>query len=130
MSQTSALWSSMSSRTLSRLLSVPVAGGTGTILGVAMWLTPSPTGHGTHLQLGLGQCTFLAMTGYPCPMCGMTTTFTLLAHIHPITAMFTQPFGLVLFSMTVGALSTSQISRARSAFAPENRAMATSTDSC
>ena len=34
------------------------------------------------------------------------------------------------FSMTTGALSTSQISRAWSAFAPEKRAMAASTASC
>ena len=34
-------------------------------------------------------------------MCGMTTTFSLLAHLRPIDALITQPFGVVLFGMTV-----------------------------
>ncbi len=80
---------------------------TGTILLLAAWLTPSPLGHATHLQLGLGNCSFLVATGYPCPMCGMTTTFALLAHLHPIQAFINQPFGVVLFSMTVGSFAIS-----------------------
>ena len=39
-------------------------------------------------------------TGWPCPMCGMTTTFTLMAHARPLDALHTQPFGVVLFVMT------------------------------
>ena len=31
----------------------------------------------------------------------MTTTFSLLAHLRPIDALITQPFGVVLFGMTV-----------------------------
>lgn len=89
----------------SRLLSVPVALGAGGVLGTAAWLTPSAGGHATHLQLGLGQCTFLSWTGYPCPMCGMTTTFALLAHFHPLVALRTQPFGIVLFALTLGAFA-------------------------
>lgn len=88
-----------------RLASVVLALGTGTVLGLAAWLEPSPLGHSTHLQLGLGQCTFLTMTGYPCPMCGMTTTFALMAHFHPIRALFNQPFGVVLFVMTLGTFA-------------------------
>lgn len=71
------------------------------VLGIAAWLTPSPNGFGTHLQLGLGECTMLHLTGYPCPMCGMTTTFTLFAHLRPVDAFFNQPFGLVLFAGTL-----------------------------
>jgi hypothetical protein len=33
----------------------------------------------------------------PCPMCGMTTTFTHLAHLQFSQALATQPFGVVLF---------------------------------
>ncbi len=32
----------------------------------------------THRQLGLPPCTFFAVTGIPCPACGMTTSFALL----------------------------------------------------
>ena len=71
------------------------------VLGIASWLTPSPNGYGTHLQLGLGECTMLHLTGFPCPMCGMTTTFTLFAHLRPIDAFLNQPFGVVLFSCTL-----------------------------
>ncbi len=71
------------------------------VLGIAAWLTPSPHGYGTHTQLGLGSCLMLTLTGWPCPMCGMTTTFSLLAHLRFLDALKNQPFGIVLFSLTV-----------------------------
>jgi len=73
------------------------------ILGIAMWLTPDPAGMGTHQQLGLGGCAILTISGYPCPMCGMTTTFTHLAHLQFIKGFINQPFGVFLFSGTVVA---------------------------
>ena len=76
-------------------------GGSGIIIAIAMYLTPDPHGFGTHRQLGLGACTMLQVTGWPCPMCGMTTTFTLFAHLRPIDALFNQPFGVILFPVTV-----------------------------
>ncbi|MGC8641294.1 MAG: DUF2752 domain-containing protein [Isosphaeraceae bacterium] len=45
------------------------------LLGVARGLEPDPRGYGTHMQLGLGPCAFLVMTGRLCPTCGMTTAF-------------------------------------------------------
>lgn len=72
-----------------------------TVLGLARWLTPDASGVGTHQQLGLGGCSVLTLTGWPCPMCGMTTTFSHLAHFELIQGLLNQPFGLYLFSATL-----------------------------
>gem|GEM_PF-4900522 len=39
-------------------------------------------------------------------MCGMTTTFTHMAHLDPLSAIITQPFGVVLFLVTVAGFLT------------------------
>ena len=74
---------------------------TGTVLGLAFWLEPDGRGIGTHEQLGLSPCGFMEITEIPCPMCGMTTTFTLLAHVELWKGIQNQPFGFVLFILTV-----------------------------
>lgn len=71
------------------------------VLGLAAHLPPDPSGFGTHRALGLGPCTLLAITGWPCPTCGMTTTFSLAMHGHPILAFLNQPFGFLLFTVTL-----------------------------
>ncbi len=76
---------------------------TAVVLAIATQLTPSAEGYGTHRQLGLGSCTFLSLFGIPCPMCGMTTTFAHLAHLHVVQGTLNQPFGLVLFLLTIAA---------------------------
>ncbi len=48
---------------------------------------------GTHRQLGLPPCGWLAATGYPCPTCGMTTSFSAAAHAQPGASLHAQPFG-------------------------------------
>jgi hypothetical protein len=85
----------------SRWANAAVFAGSSVVIGVAAWLDPSPKGYATHLQLGLQPCTFLTFTGYPCPMCGMTTTFALMADGRPVDALRNQPFGVVLFVATV-----------------------------
>ncbi len=87
-------------RTISRVVSAPLALGSGAVLALSAWLEPNPLGHSTHTALGLGQCSFLAISGYPCPMCGMTTSFALFAHLHPIDAVVNQPFSAVMFGIT------------------------------
>lgn len=49
-------------------------------LAVATWLKPDPRGRGTHRQLGLPPCTFLLLFGFPCPSCGMTTSWAHVMH--------------------------------------------------
>ncbi|MFZ5476041.1 MAG: DUF2752 domain-containing protein [Myxococcota bacterium] len=86
---------------LNRVVGLLIGAPSSTVLALAAWLTPSPAGYGTHVQLGLGSCTMLTITGWPCPMCGMTTTFAHVAHLHFLDALANQPFGLVLFALTV-----------------------------
>ncbi len=49
------------------------------MLIVARLLTPEAGGYGTHEQLFLLPCLFRWLTGLPCPFCGMTTAFALIA---------------------------------------------------
>ncbi len=84
-------------RMLGGVLGVPAT----LVLIVAAWLEPAAEGFGTHRQLGLAGCTVLTLTGWPCPMCGMTTTFALMAEGRLLEALHNQPFGVVLFSGTV-----------------------------
>jgi len=70
-----------------------------TILALSVWLIPHKSGHGTHRELGLPPCAFLAETGYPCPSCGMTTAFANMAHGHFVAAFRAQPFGVAMFAV-------------------------------
>ena len=90
-----------------RFVSVVFVVAIGTVFVLAALLVPSEHGHGTHLQLGLGPCTFLTLTGFPCPMCGATTSFTLMAHLHPLAAFVNQPFASLLFLLSAFVLGVS-----------------------
>jgi hypothetical protein len=90
---------------VSRSVGLALALPTWTVLGIARWLEPAAEGFGTHRQLGLAGCTVMTLTGWPCPMCGMTTTFSLMADLRFAEAFHNQPFGVVLFTLTfLGAL--------------------------
>lgn len=73
----------------------------GITLTLARILRPSPNGFGTHEQLGLPPCVFLKLTGIPCPTCGVTTSFAHSARLNFSQALLVQPFGVLLFSLTV-----------------------------
>ena len=96
------IWTSFPLAFRDRLVGAGLGLPSAMVLGIARWLEPDPSGVGTHQQLGLGGCSILTLTGWPCPMCGMTTTFAHLAHGNLVQGALTQPFGLVLFSVTVG----------------------------
>ena len=75
------------------------------VLGVAVALTPSPRGMGTHRGLGLPPCGFEYSTGMPCPTCGMTTAYALTVRGRIYAAIVTQPAGFVLCVLT-GVVAT------------------------
>ena len=79
-----------------RLLGAAMALPCAAVLATAAWLTPSDSGMETHRQLGLPSCGFYGATGYPCPSCGMTTSFTHAAHGHLLESFVTQPAGFIL----------------------------------
>ena len=90
-------------RTRGRAIALLVLGGATVLLGVAAWLTPSPTGVGTHQQLGLAPCSMLLLGGVPCPTCGMTTAFSHTVRGQWISAIVVQPAGFVLALATIAA---------------------------
>jgi hypothetical protein len=66
------------------------------VLGVALWLNPSPEGHGTHQALGMAPCGWMVAFGMPCPSCGMTTAFAHAAHGSLLASVRVQPMGFIL----------------------------------
>lgn len=72
------------------------------ILITPFFLTPDKRGFGTHEEIYLPPCTFHALTGLPCPACGLTTSFTYMARFEIKKAFLTHPFGALLFISLVG----------------------------
>jgi hypothetical protein len=89
-----------------RLLAIAVSLVCLAVMVTAAKLTPSPTGMGTHTQLGLDQCQFALRTGLPCPSCGMTTSFAWFARGNLLASFYIQPMGALLALLCVIALWT------------------------
>lgn len=84
-----------------RLTLLGVAAGMISLFAVGAMLHPyeadgTPKTHGTHRQLGLPPCSFYALTGMPCPSCGFTTAFSLVAHGDLTGAMRVNSVGTLL----------------------------------
>jgi len=72
---------------------------------IAACLHASPTGHGTHEQLGLPPCPSVLLFSRPCPGCGLTTSWTALIHGNLPFAFHAHPLGPFLYLFfTVTAL--------------------------
>jgi hypothetical protein len=78
--------------------------GAALVLGIALWLEPSPAGHGTHEQLGLLRCNWIVLFDFPCPTCGMTTAFAHAVEGQFLASFLAQPAGLILAIATGIAL--------------------------
>jgi hypothetical protein len=92
-----------------------IAVGLVTVFGIARWLNPrnedgSPRRMETHRQLGLPPCTFYWVTGWPCPSCGMTTSFSHLAHGDMGESLRSNPAGTLLAACALIAIPWCAIS--------------------
>ncbi len=79
-----------------RVSMAAVAIGLATILGVAAFLEPDPSGMGTHQQLGFPPCSSTIWFGVRCPACGMTTSWALLMDGLILQALHTNVGGVLL----------------------------------
>jgi hypothetical protein len=86
-----------------RLIPLVVLLLSGGLLSVAAYLTPNADGHGTHKDLGLPSCGFLATTSLPCVSCGYTTSFSMAADGDIWGSMLNQPAGAILALLTATA---------------------------
>lgn len=77
------------------------------VLALSRILTPSVSGVGTHLQLGLPPCLFSAWFDLRCPACGLTTAFALLAHGELRLSLRAHPLGFFLFAVTAAIVPLS-----------------------
>lgn len=66
---------------------------------VAWMLNPDPRGFGTHQQLGLPPCTFQLLYRFPCPGCGMTTSFSHFVRGQFASSFHVNPAGFLLASV-------------------------------
>lgn len=66
---------------------------------VAAILRPSPSGHGTHTQLGMPPCGSVVLFHRPCPGCGLTTSVASTLHGNLVFAFKSNMFGPILYGI-------------------------------
>lgn len=103
-SQTGAPRADARLRAASRMIAAAVAVAVAVVLSLARLLSPDPRGLGTHEQLGLFPCPSAWLFRIPCPFCGMTTAFALMAHGQVAAAFRVQPAGALAFIVAVVVL--------------------------
>jgi hypothetical protein len=85
------------------LFALAISLGCLSVLITAAYLTPSPSGYGTHQEMRFEGCQFLTRTGLPCPACGMTTSFSWFVRGNLLASFYVQPMGMVLAICTTAA---------------------------
>ncbi|HEY0866682.1 MAG TPA: DUF2752 domain-containing protein [Fimbriimonas sp.] len=73
------------------------------VTGVALYLEPSPFGHGTHQQLGFPPCPTVLIFDRPCPGCGMTTSWSALVHGQFLASWRSHPMGPLSYGLFTGS---------------------------
>ena len=92
-----------------RVWLVAVGLGLVAVFSAAAWIRPyddagRPLRMASHTQLGLDECSFVEMTGKPCPSCGMTTSFSLLVHGDPVNSARANWVGMLLAAFCLALL--------------------------
>src|SRR3990172_8946598 len=95
------VWHAVEGRVVGRLYALVFAAIGLAVLAAAGWMTPDRSHLGTHRQLGLPPCAFVAVTGFPCPTCGMTTSFSFVVRGRLFEAAKSSLFGSFLAISTV-----------------------------
>lgn len=78
-----------------------VLAGCAAVLAAARVLHPDARGYGTHQQLLLPPCGFHLITHLPCPSCGMTTGFALMARGQVLSAARANLMAPPAFALTI-----------------------------
>jgi len=79
-----------------RVIAAAVAVACVAVLSVALALSPAERGLGTHEQLNLPPCGWIAMMDVPCVTCGMTTSFSHAVRGEFLASLLAQPLGFLL----------------------------------
>jgi Protein of unknown function (DUF2752) len=74
------------------------------LIATARSLAPSPTGMGTHQQLGLPPCSSILLYGARCPACGMTTAWSYAVRGRWLDAWHSNAGGLALLLISLAYL--------------------------
>ena len=72
------------------------------LLVLGLFLSPDPSGVGTHEQLGMRACMTMDRWNVPCPGCGVTTSVTLATQGRLLDSFLNQPFGFAVALAMVG----------------------------
>ena len=90
-----------------------VALGLSTLLGASALAEPDPRGLGTHQRFGLPPCSFRVLLGWPCPTCGMTTSWAHLVRGELVGALRANAGGAILCGLAIAATPWLLISAGR-----------------
>jgi hypothetical protein len=91
------------------------------VFATAAWIRPydaagKAKAMATHTQLGLPECNMVVATGKPCPSCGLTTSFALLAHGDVVNSLKANWVGTLLAVFWLGLIPWGVVSAFRGRF--------------